>query len=741
MPVQTQLISTIFLLAFFPLALCAQDELTRRVGGTVMDSETDEPIPGASVELFYYDSTGTSITTEIGAVTNARGEFSFTSPYTTDLAIQIRSIGYDPMLLRFSDEENVIEVYLFPEEILTPVTEVTVMRRSRSVEDGCCRVESIREEVQQHAPFSPSPVQSLQRYSSCTSGRTINTIDNAGTISLRGLEPTRVGLLLDGVPLFSGPGTFYGLSMLPSHALQTIQIAEGASNARYGNGAISGIVDLQTRVPTEERELTGSFNVLGEIASPDQYDVNLGYTGLAGDVGLALFGSFNDHKLSVPDGNGQLNRGYRRFSGMAKANGLVDNRTEVILTILGGREDRSGELAHNETGLYERELDITQIATIGSVSRLVGESGELLLKGALSRFNIQGAGEADGLDAGQTILYSEGIWSDFAGDHAYEVGLQGRSDRFSGEASEDIGYENTILSLFAQDRFSLSEKWSLLGSMRADRHSDAGLLLSPRGSVRYAFSDQFSMRLMAGQGFKGEATFDEDYRALLGTLHWRPNSEVDFEKSFTLNYDISWDWTAGSSLAGNGNLNFYYTGITDKLLPNPDSLASGTLFYENSTQPARLLGMEWQNRASLEGGWRASVAVALIDYRLQNPDGSYERIPFSPQINLDGALTWYREDLGFTVEAWGSLIGPQRLPYEIDGRTTSPTYGLLNGRIEKEFASGLFAIFTGVLNALDARQNETTPLVQTEGLTPDGSIGWGHAEGREFFLGIRTLVR
>ena len=140
----------------------------------------------------------------------------------------------------------------------------------------------------------------------------------------------------------------------------------------------------------------------------------------------------------------------------------------------------------------------------------------------------------------------------------------------------------------------------------------------------------------------------------------------------------------------------------------------------------------------MKEGWSTSLALSLIDYQLRNSTGTYHPIPLSPSINIDGAITWQNRSLGLTTEVWGSLIGPQDLPFEINGKTTSPTYGLVNLRLEKDLGS--FALFTGMLNALNAQQNESTPLVLTTGAIPDGSIGWGPTEGREFFVGARMRL-
>lgn len=729
------LILTSLLLA--PLVLSAQEtiEPIRTISGVIIGAESNETLPGASVELVQFDSTGKAVKLGIGRAADVNGRFHIVSPVRTDLGVRVTALGYYGTTLRIGDTEDSLEIILFASEPdFEPVVEVTGVRRSRSVEDGCCRVESIQEEVQQHAPFTPSPIEALSRYSSCTYGRTVNTVDGMGTVALRGLEPTRVGMLLDGLPVYSGPGTYYGATLIPSHALQTIQIAEGASSGRYGEGALSGVVDLQTRQPTEIGEVTGSFNVLGDEGGVDQYDLNVGYTGLVGDVGVALFGSYNGHEVSTPGDLSApitLNRDYQRFSGLAKINLLPDAKTEVVVTLLGGNEQRTGTVSDGEVTPFERNVETTRFDGILSVSRLIGDDGELKVKGSFSRLDLA---EGSAMEIVQNLFYGQGVWTDFAGDHDYEVGVGGRRDDVASVGPDDLSYQNDLLFLYAQDVIGIGDDLTLLGSLRLDHHSGPGALVSPRAAISYAFSDDFSMRLMGGQGFRGEGTFDEEYRTLFGTLRWRPNQSLDHEVAQTINYDINWSWAPLTTVAASGNLNVYYTTISGRMVPNSDSLAAGALFLQNSNEPARLQGIEIQTRASIEGGWNASVAFSLIDYRQQNSSGEYERITFSPGFNLDGVLSWRSDDIGLMIEGWGSLVGPQALASE----ETSPSYTLLNLRAEKEF--GPVSLFIGAQNILDREQINTTPLLNLNAGRPEGTGGWGPQEGREFFAGVRLRV-
>jgi len=65
-------------------------------------------------------------------------------------------------------------------------------------------------------------------------------------LSLRGASSTGVLVLLDGVPL-NGLGGVADLSLVPLPAVQQAEVLRGGSGARYGAGALGGVVNLVTR--------------------------------------------------------------------------------------------------------------------------------------------------------------------------------------------------------------------------------------------------------------------------------------------------------------------------------------------------------------------------------------------------------------------------------------------------------------------------------------------------------------
>lgn len=87
---------------------------------------------------------------------------------------------------------------------------------------------------------------------------------------LRGASSTGVLVLLDGVPL-NGLGGIADLSLVPLPAVQQAEVLRGGAGARYGAGALGGVVNLVTRSAAEPVVSgdvgVGSFGTLQGSAS------------------------------------------------------------------------------------------------------------------------------------------------------------------------------------------------------------------------------------------------------------------------------------------------------------------------------------------------------------------------------------------------------------------------------------------------------------------------------------------
>ncbi len=721
-----------------PRDLSAQSQDTLRITGIVSDATDGQPVAGATVRLYVRTPSPDGLTwlepTPFGAIAGPNGRFDIRAIVDSgDVFLQISSVGYATAQIAYSFAP--VEARLQPTSLVAPTITVSGVRRSRSVEDACCRVESIREEVQQHAPFTRGVDRILRRYSSCTSTRVSCSIDGASSVRLRGLEPTSTRVLLDGAPVLGGLSTYYGLAMIPAQALQTIRIVEGASDARYGNGAVSGAIDLQIRPPTEEAEGHASL-VLSGPAMPSQHVVaGASWTGMIDDVGLAAFTSATlnrriDDASSETDGS--------RVNGLARGNVLLDDATELIVTLGAGVEARNGGVPATEgTSVPFREtLDLGRADVGVQISRVI--SNDLVVDVAFhgSRFTLDGSIGGSPRDASQTTGYTRATGSFETGPIVLNGGLEYFAERLRDEVLGDINYDVAIASAFVQNQWNVFDQWTVLTGVRFDHHNLTGDVVNPRGAIRWSPVEKLAMRVMVGTGFKGEALFTEDHRTLMRTIAWRSNPSFEAERSLTFNYDVSYDISLGESVYLQSNLNAYSTLLTDVGIPDPDSLESNVYFPINAPDRRRLRGVELQTRWTFGTAWSSSFAISAVDYHTMLANGDNQRVPLAPGINIDAAVMFVDDASGITAEAWGSLIGSQRLPTNPWGLYDSPSYALLNARLEKKFGS--VTLVSGVLNALDEQQSDHTPLTfEVDSGRLDGSVVWGSVEGREFFLGLQ----
>jgi len=75
------------------------------------------------------------------------------------------------------------------------------------------------------------------------------------TVSIRGLGGSRALVLLDGVPLNDPFFGFVQWSAVPLGDVDHIEVVRGGGAALWGNYAMGGVINIQTRVPTEQRFL------------------------------------------------------------------------------------------------------------------------------------------------------------------------------------------------------------------------------------------------------------------------------------------------------------------------------------------------------------------------------------------------------------------------------------------------------------------------------------------------------
>jgi vitamin B12 transporter len=120
-------------------------------------------------------------------------------------------------------------------------------------------------------------------------------------VDLRGLRSRQVLLLLDGVPLNSTSDGQFDPALMPTEFLRAVHVSFGASSILYGDGAMAGVIELESDTPPQGFALEGTA------------DVRQGAQAL-GTVRTSLGGT---RATLLVTGSGFNSEGFRVSSGLA----------------------------------------------------------------------------------------------------------------------------------------------------------------------------------------------------------------------------------------------------------------------------------------------------------------------------------------------------------------------------------------------------------------------------------------
>ena len=128
---------------------------------------------------------------------------------------------------------------------------------------------------------------------------------NKRQVDIRAMGPENTLILVDGKPVKSRNSERYGrngtrntrgdTNWVPADAIESIEVLRGPAAARYGSGAMGGVVNIKTKSPTSEYH--GSLNLFTEQPedSKEGYTNRLGFNfsgPLVQDVlGFRLYGN------------------------------------------------------------------------------------------------------------------------------------------------------------------------------------------------------------------------------------------------------------------------------------------------------------------------------------------------------------------------------------------------------------------------------------------------------------------
>lgn len=236
------------------ITLCASIASAQVPGvlrGRVTDSSTVRAIAGARIELVGRPEETRS---------NTDGAFVLRGLEPREYTVRVRALGYmshDVDVEVSNGRTTTIDVGLLPS---VPVLSAVAVRGERdALASGAITYD--------RTAIESSGRRDLGELLQTTPGLVVTQTGGPGSashVSIRGSGSNEVLVLIDGVPLNSAISGEADLSRVSLESVQRVTVRKGALSARYGSGALAGVIEVQTRRPAQDASLLLRTGAWGE---------------------------------------------------------------------------------------------------------------------------------------------------------------------------------------------------------------------------------------------------------------------------------------------------------------------------------------------------------------------------------------------------------------------------------------------------------------------------------------------
>ncbi|MFA9371057.1 MAG: TonB-dependent receptor domain-containing protein [Labilibaculum antarcticum] len=572
------------------------ENITSSVKGIVIDSNSKQPIPYASVAL-----EGSSM----GAVTNFDGEFVIENVPVGHYHVIATCVGYklDKKELELKGGMNsVLEFKIAEDFIGLDQVVVTADRNKIQRKDAPVVVNSISTKLLEQTSaitladglvFSPGL-------------RVENDCGNCGfsQVRMNGLEGPYTQILINSRAIFSGLAGVYGLEHIPASMIQRVEVVRGGGSALFGGNAIAGTINIITKDPITNSFKAGvKYGALGfgtkgsgSSASDITADFNASVVSEDHKSGIFIFGMNRQRDAwdANNDGYSELVemenlsaglRAYHRISDLAKLTieyHVVDEyrRGGDQLNVKAHEATVAEEVSHR---INSGGLSWDQFFSQERISKLsIYASGQ-----SIDRNSYYGAAttfDENGIELA-TPLPDYGAYGQ-TDDLAISTGVQfftkannllfapaditlGVENVYNSLKDDKLGYydftsnefvattniadqtSNTVGS-FAQSKWDLGAVKFLLGvrmdsykiENSADGSNYSNTVFSPRANVLVNITEAAQFRMSYARGFRAPQIFDEDLHIEASTAR-RITHELadDLTEETSNSYTASWDYS------------------------------------------------------------------------------------------------------------------------------------------------------------------------------------------------------
>ncbi|AMG88287.1 TonB-dependent siderophore receptor [Bordetella bronchiseptica] len=403
---------------------------------------------------------------------------------------------------------------------------------------------------------------------------------NSRQVDIRGMGPENTLILIDGKPVTSRNAVRYGwngdrdtrgdTNWVPAEEVERIEVIRGPAAARYGSGAMGGVVNIITKRPADRA--TGSItyytNQPEDSREGNTNRVNARISAPISDtLSMRLYGNYNKTNPDARDINaGHANTSDNGNPSTAGREGVInqdlsalfswkaDSRNTVDLdmgfsrqgnlfagdTMNNANSDFSDSLYGKETNAMYREnyaLTHRGVYDWGTSRASVGYD---YTRNARQREGLaggpEGAPTAGGYDTARLKNWRAAAEASVPFHLGFEqvatVGVEwlresledpaGTRQTYTGgaiggtaPADRDPKSRQTSYALFAEDNIEIDERTMLTPGVRLDHNSEFGSNWSPSLNASYAVTDALKLKGGIARAYKAPNLYQSNPNYLL----------------------------------------------------------------------------------------------------------------------------------------------------------------------------------------------------------------------------------
>ncbi len=524
---------------------------TVKLTGIVVDAQTDEPVPLATIGVAELGR---------GAVCDMKGAFSIDIPLSRIASLIVRSVGYESLTLQVSPEtKDGLAIKLTKSLLDLDEVVVTGTRTEKTIAETpvITRVVSAQELLRNDF----ESMLDVLEYN--IPGLRFNVDPRGNNIQVQGLENSYILILVDGERLSQTPGGPIDFDRLTTSNIKRIEVLKGAASALYGSSAMGMVINIITDTPLRPLEgwtkvRYGKFNYL-------QMDAGIGVS-LKGFYSQSLFNrtstdgydltpetpeSFTQnpfHNMNIEEKLGWSNR----HSKVTAKGALFWNEVE--------NPQESTAPTHYRS--LTKTLQVTAEHVFSDKYKLYGVyAGDFYTRKTVYDFlYIPDSTNAWSHEQSARLVDEFQPWEDLIIVKGFEWNATKNYNKMQ------FGTEQTIrkmddANLFAQVDWKILARLNLIGGFRYTHHSQFGSAFTPKVNVMYS-PGSFKFRAGYSRGFKtpGLTELYSDFN--MGTVsHNIGNPDLKAETSNYVSFSAEYTFDARLNVTGE----FYQNDVKNKI--------------------------------------------------------------------------------------------------------------------------------------------------------------------------------